>query len=178
VSRFQFVDEFRHEFTVKRLCATLGVSRQGYYQWKDRAAARAAKAAADAAATARIKAAHRASKGTYGSPRITVELREAGEVINRKRVVRLMRLARIEGIRLRRRRPALPPADAEAAAVPDRIGRDFTAPAPNTRYVGDITYLPVADGSFLYLATVIDVCSRRLVGWAIEDHMRTDLVEQ
>jgi transposase InsO family protein len=61
--------------------------------------------------------------------------------------------------------------------VPDRLGRDFTAAAPNRRYVGDITYLPVEDGSFLYLATVIDLYSRRLVGWAIADHMRTDLVE-
>ncbi len=177
MSRFQFVDEYRHEFTVKRLCETLGVSRQGYYQWKDRAPARAAKAASDAAATARIKAFHRASKGTYGSPRITASLHEAGERVNRKRVARLMRVAGIEGVRLRRRRPAPPPEDPGAAAVTDRLGRDFTAPKPNTRYVGDITYLPVADGSFLYLATVIDLYSRRLTGWAIADHMRTDLVE-
>jgi transposase InsO family protein len=177
VSRFQFVDEYRHEFTVKRLCETLGVSRQGYYQWKDRAPARAARAASDAAVTARIKAAHRASKGAYGAPRITVELREAGEAINRKRVARLMRVAGIEGVRLRRRRPAPPLEDAAAAVVPDRLGRDFTASEPNARYVGDITYLPVADGSFLYLATVIDLFSRRLAGWAIADHMRTGLVE-
>jgi transposase InsO family protein len=176
VSRFQFVDEFGHEFAVKRLCETLGVSRQGYYQWKDRAPARAAKAASDAAATARIKAAHRASKGVYGSPRVTIELRTAGEVINRKRVARLMRRAQIEGVRLRKRRSV--PASAPAGqAVPDRIERDFTAPAPNRRYVGDITYLPLEGGLFLYLATVIDLHSRRLAGWAIADHMRTDLVE-
>lgn len=178
MSRFQFVDEYRHEFAVKRLCETLGVSRQGYYQWRDRAPARAAKAASDAAATARIKAFHRASKGTYGSPRITVDLREAGEQVNRKRVARLMRVAGIEGVRLMRRRPAPPPEDADAAAVPDRLRRDFISPEPNTRYVGDITYLPIEDGSFLYLATVIDLFSRRLTGWAIADHMRTDLVEQ
>jgi transposase InsO family protein len=134
-------------------------------------------AASDAAATVRIKAFYLASKGTYGSPRITADLRESGEVINRKRVARLMRVAGIEGVRLRRRRPAPVPEDADAAAVPDRLGRDFTAGAPNERYVGDITYLPVEGGSFLYLATVIDLFSRRLVGWAIADHMRTDLVE-
>lgn len=177
MSRFQFVHEHRTRWSVKRLCAVLEVSRQGYYQWKDRAPARAARAAADAADTARIKAAHTASNGAYGAPRITPELRSAGHVINHKRVARLMSVAGIEGVRLRRRRPAPPPEDADAAAVPDRIGRDFTSASPNTRYVGDITYLPLADGSFLYLATVIDLYSRRLAGWAIEAHMRTDLVE-
>jgi transposase InsO family protein len=177
VSRFQFVHEHRTRWSVKRLCAVLEVSRQGYYQWKDRAPARAARAAADAADTARIRAAHAASNETYGAPRITPELRSAGRVINHKRVARLMSVAGIAGVRLRRRRPAPPPADADAAAVPDRIGRDFTAAKPNRRYVGDITYLPIEDGSFLYLATVIDLCSRRLAGWAIEAHMRTDLVE-
>jgi transposase InsO family protein len=177
VSRFQFVHEHRTRWSVKRLCAVLEVSRQGYYQWKDRAPARAARAAADAADTARIKAAHTASNGTYGAPRIGPELRQAGHVINHKRVARLMSVAGIAGVRLRRRRPTPPPENADAAAVPDRIGRDFTAAAPNTRYVGDITYLPIADGSFLYLATVIDLYSRRLAGWAIEAHIRTDLVE-
>ncbi|WP_460499466.1 IS3 family transposase, partial [Glycomyces tarimensis] len=177
VSRFQFVHEHRTRWSVKRLCAALEVSRQGYYQWRDRAPARAAKAASDAAATVRIKAFHRRSKGTYGSPRITVDLREAGEKVNRKRVARLMRVAGIEGVTLRRRRPAPPLEDPGEAAAPDRLKRDFTAPAPNERYVGDITYLPVGDSSFLYLATVIDLFSRRLVGWAIADHMRTDLVE-
>ncbi len=177
MSRFQFVHEHRTRWSVKRLCAALEFSRQGYYQWRDRAPARAAKTASDAAATVRIKAFHARSKGTYGSPRITVDLREAGEKINRKRVARLMRLAGIEGVRLRRKRPAPPPKDDDAAAVPDHIKREFTAEEPNTRYVGDITYLPIGDGSFLYLATVIDLFSRRLVGWAIADHMRTDLVE-
>lgn len=177
MSRFQFVHDHRTRWSVKRLCAALEVSRQGYYQWRDRAPARAAKAASDAAATVKIKAFHRASKGTYGSPRITADLHEAGEKVNRKRVARLMRVAGIEGVRLKRRRPAPPPEDADAAAVPDRLRRDFTAGAPNERYVGDITYLPIEGGSFLYLATVIDLFSRRLVGWAIADHMRADLVE-
>ena len=95
--------------------------------------------------------------------------------MNHKRVARVMRAHAIAGLRLRRRvRTTIPePADQK---VPDLLGRDFTAPAPNQRYVGDITYLPIADGSNLYLATVIDCFSRRLAGWAIAEHMRTDLV--
>jgi hypothetical protein len=111
-------------------------------------------------------------------PRITAELNDGvptGERVNRKRVARVMAEHGIAGIRLRRRvRTTVPePADAKA---PDLLQRDFTAEAPNTKYVGDITYLPLADGSNLYLATVIDCCSRKLAGATIADHMRTSLV--
>jgi transposase InsO family protein len=118
---------------------------------------------------------HRASDGTYGVPRITVELRADGERTNRKRIARVMRSINLAGLRLRRR-PRTTIADPAAAKAPGLIGRDFTASRPNTNYVGDITYLPVDGGKFLYLATVIDLASRRLVGWAIADHMRTELV--
>lgn len=122
----------------------------------------------------RIRAVHAAFDTTYGAPRITAELRDQGELVNHKRVARVMRAHRIRGLRLRRRcRTTIP--DPAAAKAPDLIGRDFTAPAPNQRYVGD-TYLPVGDRGFLYLATVIDLGSRRLAGYAIADHMRTDLV--
>ncbi|MFB9324281.1 IS3 family transposase, partial [Cryptosporangium minutisporangium] len=95
--------------------------------------------------------------------------------VNHKRVARVMTRFGVRGLRLRRRtRTTIP--DPAATKAPDLIGRDFTAPAPNQRYVGDITYLPVGDRGFLYLATVIDLCSRRLAGWAIADHMRTGLV--
>jgi transposase InsO family protein len=95
--------------------------------------------------------------------------------VNHKRVARVMRQAQIAGLRLRRRvRTTVPePADQR---VPDLINRDFTASAPNQRYVGDITYLPIGDGSNVYLATVIDCFSRRLAGWALAEHMRTDLI--
>lgn len=95
--------------------------------------------------------------------------------VNRKKVARVMRAYRIQGLRLRRRVQTTI-ADPAATKAPDLIGRDFTAPAVNQRYVGDITYLPVGERGFLYLATVIDLHSRRLAGWAIADHMRTDLV--
>ena len=115
---------------------------------------------------------------TYGAPRITAELNDgapAAARVNHKRVARVMREHGIAGLRLRRRvRTTVPePADQK---VPDLLRRDFTADAPNQRYVGDITYLPLADGANLYLATVIDCFSRRLAGWAIADHMRTELV--
>ena len=95
--------------------------------------------------------------------------------MNHKRVARVMRAHAMAGLRLRRRVRTTIPEPAEQQ-VPDLLCRDFTAPAPNRRYVGDITYLPIADGSNLYLATVIDCFSRRLAGWAIAEHMRTNLV--
>ncbi|WP_079142019.1 IS3 family transposase [Streptomyces noursei] len=134
-----------------------------------------ARAAADARLAVRIRAVHRESDGTYGVPRITAELREAGERVNHKRIARVMRSIGLAGVRLRRRHRTTV-ADPAAAKAPDLIGRDFTASEPNTKYVGDITYLPLDGGKFLYLATVIDLALRRLVGWAIADRMRTDLV--
>ena len=114
----------------------------------------------------------------YGAPRVTAELNDGvppEERVNHKRVARVMATHGIAGIRLRRRvRTTVPePSDAKA---PDLLKRNFTAQEPNRRYVGDITYLPLADGHNLYLATVIDCCSRKLAGWAVADHMRTSLV--
>nr|WP_106978150.1 IS3 family transposase [Streptomyces violaceorubidus] len=175
VNRFQFVADHQRRHGVKRLCTILGIARSSYYYWRGTSGDRAARQAADAALAARIRAVHRASDGTYGVPRITAELREDGERVNHKRIARVMRSIGLAGVRLRRR-PRTTIADPAAAKAPDLIGRDFTASKPNTKYVGDITYLPVDSGKFLYLATVIDLASRRLAGWAIADHMRTELV--
>ncbi|WP_424876948.1 IS3 family transposase [Streptomyces sp. SLBN-8D4] len=175
VNRFQFVADHQRRYGVKRLCAILGIARSSFYYWRRTAADRAARQAADARLASRIRAVHRESDGTYGVPRITAELREAGERVNHKRIARVMRGAGLAGVRLRRRHRTTV-ADPAAAKAPDLIGRDFTATEPNTKYVGDITYLPLDGGKFLYLATVIDLASRRLAGWAIADHMRTDLV--
>jgi len=177
VNRFQFVADHRHAFEVKRLCTVLNISRSSFYAWLAAAPTRAARADADLALAARIRAIH-AADTAQGVPRITAELNDGAPPetrINHKRIARVMRQAQIAGLRLRRRvRTTVPePADQR---VPDLLGRDFTAQAPNRRYVGDITYLPIADGSNLYLATVIDCFSRRLAGWAIAEHMRTDLV--
>ncbi|ONK15903.1 putative transposase OrfB [Streptomyces sp. MP131-18] len=125
--------------------------------------------AADRAA--RIRAVHHESDGTYGVPRITAKLRD-GERVNHKRIARVMRSIGLAGARLRRRHHTTI-ADPAGMKAPDLINRDFAATEPNTKYVGDITYLPVDGGKFLYLATVIDLASRRLAGRAIADHMRT-----
>ncbi len=178
MSRFQFVADHQDTFEVKRLCQLVEIGRSAYYAWKAGAPARAARAAADVQLAQRIRAVHQ-DDNTVGAPRVTAELNEgapAGERVNHKRVARVMRVAGIVGYRRRRKvRTTVPePADQK---VPDLLGRDFTASAPNRRYVGDITYLPLAGGSNLYLATVIDCYSRRLAGWAVAGHMRTELVE-
>ena len=133
---------------------------------------------ADAALAERIRTIQ-AADNTVGAPRVTAELNDGaavGQRVNHKRVARVMREHGIPGYRKRRRVTTTVP-EPSGQRVPDLLRRDFTAEAPNMRYVGDITYLPIADGSNLYLATVIDCYSRRLVGWSIADHMRTELVE-
>lgn len=178
MSRFQFVEDQRSTFEVKRLCEIVEIERSSYYAWRASAEARQARAEADRQLAERIRRVHE-EDNTVGAPRMTVELNagvDPEDRVNRKRVARVMRAAGIRGYQKRRKvRTTVPePADQK---VPDLLKRDFTAPAPNRKYVGDITYLPLADGTNLYLATVIDCHSRRLAGWAIADHMRTELVE-
>jgi transposase InsO family protein len=152
----------------------LGVARSAFYAWLGGAPQRAERAAAEARLVERIRAIHAEVGSVYGSPRITAELRADGVAVNHKRVERLMRAHEIVGLHLRRRcrttrrDPARP-------AAPDVLGRDFTASAPDQRWVGDITYLRVAD-RFLYLATVLDLHSRRLIGWSLAEHARATLV--
>ncbi len=177
MTRFQFVADHRDTFEVKRLCEIVDVARSSFYAWLAAAPARAVRASADAALAQRIRAIHDTDRA-QGVPRITAELNDGAPAdgrVNHKRVARVMRQEQIAGLRLRRRVRTTVPDPAEQT-VPDLLGRDFTAPEPNQRYVGDITYLPIADGSNLYLATVIDCFSRRLAGWAIAEHMRTDLI--
>lgn len=178
MNRFQFVADHRHAFEVKRLCKVVEVARSSFYAWDGAADSRAAREAADEQLCERIRAVH-AEDNTYGAPRVTAELNDGAAAdarVNHKRVARVMAVNGIAGYRRKRRvRTTLPdPADQK---VPDRLERDFTAAGPNQRYVGDITYLPLATGGNLYLATVIDCYSRRVTGWAIADHMRTSLVD-
>ncbi|MET7382945.1 IS3 family transposase [Streptomyces sp. NPDC005526] len=175
VSRFEFVADHRDAFGVKRLCTVLNLSRSGFYRWLKTAPAGAAKKAADAALTRQVRKVHTESGETYGAKRITAELREGGVMVNRKRIERLMRQHGIQGRRLKRRHRTTIP-DPAAQAVPDLLRRNFTASAADRAWGGDITYLPIAGGKFLYLATVIDVFSRRLLGWSMADHMRAELV--
>lgn len=179
MSRFQFVADNRTTFEVKRLCQLMEINRSSFYAWLNAAQGRARRAAEDIVLGERIRRVHERDRA-YGAPRITSELNEGVPPearVNHKRVARVMRAQGIAGIRLRRRvRTTIPePADQK---FPDLLRRDFTAKAANQRYVGDITYLPLADGRNLYLATVIDCYSRRLAGFAIDDHMRTSLIER
>lgn len=174
-SSFRFVEDHRGAFGVKRLCRILAVSRSGFYRWLAGASARAGRARADAELAELINRIHQESDGTYGVPRVTAELKEAGRPVNHKRVERVMRKFHIVGLHLRKKvRTTIP--EPSATPVPDLLQRDFAAQEPNTKYVGDITYLPIGNGQFLYLATVLDLCSKRLTGWSIADHMRTSLV--
>jgi len=157
---------------VRRLCRVLGVSASGYYAWSTRPAS--ARATADAALLDRIRAYHTRSRGTYGVPRIHKDLVVAGVVIGRKRVARLMRMAGLAGVS-RRKGTFTTMRDRDAVPAPDLVDRDFTAAGPNQLWVADITYIPTWAG-FLYLAVVLDAWSRRIVGWAMATHLRTELV--
>lgn len=177
MSRFQFVADHRDAFEVKWLCTIVEVARSSFYAWLAAADSRVAQVAADAALADRIRVVHN-TDNAYGAPRITAELNDAalpGERVNHKRVARVMRTAGIVGYR-RRRRVRTTVSDPADRKVPDLLNRDFTAEKPNATYVGDITYLPTVAGTNLYLATVIDCYSRRVAGWAIAEHMRTELV--
>jgi transposase InsO family protein len=180
VIRFQFVHDHRNTHEVKRMCAVLGLQRSSFYKWCASRSARAARQAADDALCERIEHHFEFWDHTYGYRRITAELADDPEVdgpVNRKRVARLMRNNGMVGVHLRKPKTTTI-SDPDAQVFADLVGRDFTASELGTTYVGDITYLPYGhEGKFLYLATVIDLYSRRIVGWLIADHMRTGLVE-
>lgn len=182
MNRFQFVEGHKDAYGVKRLCEVIEIARSSFYAWLAAAPGRAARAAADAALAARIRVLQDPQQGgdrASGAPRITADLNEnaaESERVNHKRVARVMREHKLTGIRLRKRvRTTVP--DQSGRCFPDLLGRDFTIGEPGRRYVGDITYLPIADGTNLYLASCIDLGSRKLAGWAMAGHMRTALVE-
>ena len=160
------------DFPVATMCRVLGVSTSGYYAWVDRPPS--AHAVRDAALLPQVVASHVRSDGTYGMPRIWEDLREAGEHVGRKRIARLMRTAGVIGVH-RRRGVRTTRRGAEDVAAADLVQRDFTATAPNHLWVADITYVATWAG-FLYLAVVLDAFSRRVIGWAMATHLRTELV--
>lgn len=174
--RYRFISEHHATYGVTRLCRVLAVPRrQGFYEWLAGEPARQQRARAEEDLVGEIRTIHTQHQGRYGSPRVHDELRRQGRPVNRKRVERLMRRHDLVGISRRRRRRSLTKQDTAAAPAPDLIGRDFTAPGPGQRLVGDITYLPTGEG-WLYLATTIDLFNREVVGHAMAEHMRADLV--
>ena len=157
---------------VATMCRVLGVSPSGFYGWRWRPPA--ARAQADAGLSEKIRAIHERSRGTYGVPRVHAELAAEEIHVGRKRVARLMRAVGLEGVS-RRRSVHTTVRDRDARPAPDLVDRDFVAPGPNQLWVADITYIPTWAG-FVYLAVVLDVWSRRVVGWALATHLRTELV--
>jgi putative transposase len=166
------VEREKAHHSIVMLCRVLRVSCSGYYAWRKREPS--ARAQADAVLTEQIRTIHQRSRQTYGAPRIHAELAAAEMRCGRKRVARLMRAAGIVGCH-RRRQVVTTVREPRAAPAPDLLQRQFVAEAPNVRWTADITYVPTWSG-FLYLAVVLDVFSRRIVGWAMADHLRTDLV--
>jgi putative transposase len=153
------------------MCRLLGLSTSGYYAWAKRSPSRRARE--DAVLLAQIRMAHVASHGTYGAPRIQIDLAEKGFRVGRKRVARLMAAAGIIGVS--RRKFVTTTIKGAGRPAPDLVDRNFTAEKPDQLWVADITYVPTSVG-FLYLAVVLDACSRRIVGWSMATTLATSLV--
>jgi putative transposase len=160
------------QYAVRTICRVLGVSPSGYYAWTRRS--RSPRAQAEESLLVSIREIHRRSRGTYGAPRVQAELAAQGSSVSRKRIARLMREAGLFGVS-RRRRFSTTVRSADRRPAPDLVQRNFTASGANQLWVADITYIPTGAG-FLYLSVVLDVWSRRIVGWSMATHLRTELV--
>ena len=162
------------EFSISSLCRTLAVSRSGYYEWLRRPPR--AQADADQQVQDQVQHYFVQGRGPYGTRRIKHLLAQEGLQVSRRRIGRMLAQA---GLRCKTRRKFKAPRVSEQAQTiaPNQLEREFTVPGPDTVYVGDITYLPTGEG-WLYLAVVLDLCSRAVVGWSMADHMRAELVNQ
>ncbi len=171
MKRFQFIANHQHQFPVRRMCRLLQVSRSGYYAWRQRRPS--ARKMANDKLSKQMKRLYADSRGTYGSPRIHAALVAAGVSCGVHRVARLMRQ---HGLRARGKRRYRRTTDASHAypVAPNLLNRQFTASAPNQKWVGDITYIPTGEG-WLYFATILDLYSRRIVGWAMDSSMSQHL---
>lgn len=173
MSAYRVIDAEKAHHDVSLLARVLGVSRQGYYAWAARGPS--ARARADAELTEKVRGHHRASRGVYGAPRIQADLAECDGIrIGRKRVARLMRADGLSGV-ARRKGQRTTVRDRHAVAPSDLVRRRFVADGPNRVWTADITCVPTGQG-WLFVAVVLDVFSRRIVGWAMAAHMRTELV--
>ncbi|MBP0596415.1 IS3 family transposase, partial [Paraburkholderia sp. LEh10] len=162
----------RARWPIATMARLLRVSTSGYYAWLAREPSK--RSCSDAQLLERIRTLHASSRGTYGAPRIHAQLAREGVHVGRKRVARLMRMAGLHGAS-RRRWPHTTQQRAEARRAPDLVRRHFCAEATNMLWVADATYIPTGEG-FLYLAVVLDVFSRRIVGWAMSSHLYTELM--
>ena len=169
--RFQFIDDHRDEFPIRRMCKVLDVSHSGYYAWRGRPASE--REMANQELYKRVKAVYYRNHGTYGSPRIYQALKRQEVRCSENRVARLMRL---HGLRARQAKTYKSTTRRNKAdpVAPNVLKRDFEAAGPNEKWLADITYIPTEEG-WLYLAAALDMYSRRIVGWAMSDRMTADL---
>jgi putative transposase len=160
------------EFSVQMMCEVLSVSPSGYYAWRKRPPSH--REVENERLLGRMREINTFSRETYGQPRMYAELRDDGWQVNHKRVRRLMRLAGLQGA-TRRRKWRTTKRSKDARPAPDLVARDFSVRGPDQLWVADITYVPTWSG-FLYLSVVVDAWSRRVVGWSMKTHLKTDLV--
>jgi putative transposase len=172
--RYEFIREHRHEFSVQRMCRVMDVTRSGYYAWQPEKAG--PRAQENQALVEHIRKEYATSRQTYGSPRIWAALQGQGMTCGRHRVARLMRKEGISPKKQRRWHPITTQRQAGAIPAPNYLNQDFSAAFPNTKWVSDFTYIDTAEG-WLYLAVVLDLFSRKVVGWAMAEQMDTALVE-
>jgi putative transposase len=170
--RFRFIEDQRADYPVRIMCGALNVSPAGYYAWRSRL--ESPRTAANRDLLDHIRRVHRDTRGRYGSPRIHVELQAQGRGVSRGRIERLMRRHGIRAIMARPRRVRTTDSRHDQPIAPNLLNRNFSAAAPNQIWLTDITYVETGQG-WLYLAAVMDLYSRRIVGWAMDDHLRTEL---
>ncbi len=170
--RFRFIEDRRADYPVRIMCGALGVSPAGYYAWRSRPESR--RSAANRELVDDIRLVHRNNHGRYGSPRIHIELQVQGRGVSRGRIERLMRHHGIRAIMARPRRVRTTDSRHDLPIAPNLLQRNFIAAAPNRIWLADITYIETDQG-WLYLAAIMDLHSRRIVGWAMRDHLRTEL---
>jgi len=170
--KFRFIRDHGADYPVTIMCRALEVSPAGYYAWRTRT--ESLRSAANRALLDHIRRVHRDTRGRYGSPRIHVELQAQGRGVSRGRIERLMRRHGIRAIMARPRRARTTDSRHDHPIAPNLLNRNFSAAAPNQVWLTDITYVETGQG-WLYLAAVMDLYSRRIVGWAMDDHLRTEL---
>jgi len=171
--KYQFIADHREEFEITVMCRVLAVSRSGYYAWRNRPTS--ARKMADQELSQHIKQIHDQSRQTYGSPRIQAELAENGVNCGCKRVARLMRQEELFAKQSRKFKVITTDSAHPYPVAPNLLAQDFTASRPNEKWLTDITYIPTAEG-WLYLAVIMDLYSRRIVGWAMGDSLERHLV--
>ena len=172
--RYQFIREHRAEFSVKRMCQLLAVTRSGYYAWQSEKAG--PRALANRVLVEQIRVEYKISRQTYGSPRIWARLRGQGSACGRHRVARLMRREGIRPPKRHRKYPVTTQRTPGVIPAPNRLNQDFSATTANAKWVSDFTYIDTAEG-WLYLAIILDLFSRKVVGWAMSAQMNTALLE-